>query len=51
MGLLSVVAIAPADWVVRQVAEPGPPPAGAPAHPGLRALSPAFAWYVLFGAG
>jgi predicted MFS family arabinose efflux permease len=51
MGVLALLALAPAIWAVRQVPEQSPPPADAQARTGLRALTPTFVWYLLFGAG
>lgn len=51
MGVLALVAIGPAVWASRQVAEA---PAAASGHrggSGLKVLAPTFVWYVLFGAG
>jgi predicted MFS family arabinose efflux permease len=51
MGVLALLALVPAIWAVRQVAEQRPSPAGVSARTGLRALAPTFVWYLLFGAG
>ena len=52
MGVLAVLFTGPAAWAARHVGLPAA--SAAAAEPGkvrLRALIPAFGWYVLFGAG
>ncbi|GAA4253530.1 YbfB/YjiJ family MFS transporter [Dactylosporangium darangshiense] len=51
MGALSLLALAPAIWATRRVPDPAAPAPGATERAGLRALTPTFAWYLLFGAG
>lgn len=52
MGVLAVLFTGPAAWAARHVSLPAA--SATAAHPGkvrLRALTPTFGWYVLFGAG
>jgi predicted MFS family arabinose efflux permease len=51
MGLLAVLAIGPAVWATRQVPEQAAGGAAEGDSVTLRPMTPAFIWYVLFGAG
>ncbi|GIG02374.1 MFS transporter [Catellatospora citrea] len=51
LGALSVLAVLPAWWGSRAVAEPGGAHTALLSRAQLRRLGPTFAWYVLFGAG
>ncbi|MGW1614640.1 YbfB/YjiJ family MFS transporter [Streptomyces sp. NPDC002285] len=50
MGLLALLAVSPAAWAVKAV-PPAPPAGPAKGSSSLRKMTPAFIWYVLFGAG
>ncbi|MFE5487637.1 YbfB/YjiJ family MFS transporter [Streptomyces sp. NPDC056527] len=50
MGLLAVLLVGPAAWAVKAV-PPAPPAGPAKGASSLRKMTPAFIWYVLFGAG
>jgi predicted MFS family arabinose efflux permease len=51
MGVLALVAVAPAVWASRHVPEATGAAAAPRAKAGLKVLAPTFVWYVLFGAG
>ncbi|MFE7171627.1 YbfB/YjiJ family MFS transporter [Streptomyces sp. NPDC057616] len=51
MGVLALVAIGPAVWASRHVAEAPAAASGERGGSGLKVLAPTFVWYVLFGAG
>ncbi|MFB7368371.1 YbfB/YjiJ family MFS transporter [Streptomyces sp. NPDC056222] len=50
MGLLALLLVGPAAWAVKAV-PPAPSTGSAKGSSSLRKMTPAFIWYVLFGAG
>ncbi|WP_189718373.1 YbfB/YjiJ family MFS transporter [Streptomyces phaeofaciens] len=51
MGLLALLLVGPAAWAVKAVPPAAPPTGAANEASSLRRMTPAFIWYVLFGAG